>query len=41
MSYNYSSDREVSLFDSLEPASQQAPPSDLPSYDWLKNMTPE
>ena len=45
MSYNYSSDSDVSLFDSIEQSGQQAPPSDLPSAppteDWLKNMTPE
>ena len=45
MSYNYSSDSDVSLFDSIEQSGQQAPPSDPPSAppteDWIKNMTPE
>lgn len=41
MSYNYSSDSDVSLFDLIEQPSQQAPPSDLPPDDWLKNMTQE
>ena len=45
MSYNYSSDSDVSLFDSIEQLGQQAPPSDPPSAppadDWFKNMTPE
>lgn len=41
MSYNYSSDSDVSLFDLIEQSSQQAPPLDLPPDDWLKNMTQE
>ena len=45
MSFQYSSDSDVSLFDSIEQLGQQAPPSDPPSAppadDWFKNMTPE